>query len=55
MGVGGSTRLCRRSPYPRERDAVRIVQKVGWASGTVWTGVEKIETLALTVVRTPSR
>jgi len=52
MGLGGSTRLGRCTPG---KDPVRIVHTVGWASGTVWTGVEKIETFAFTVVRTSRR
>jgi len=37
--VGGATPrlLC-----PQERDPVFIVQEAGWASGTVWMGLENI-------------
>jgi hypothetical protein len=28
--------------YPRERNTIPIVQGVGWASGTVWTGSENL-------------
>lgn len=37
--------------YPRERQAVLTVQKVGWASGPVWMGRENINS---TGVRTPN-
>jgi len=32
-----------------------IVQEAGWASGPVWTGVEKVQFLTDTGVRTPNR
>ena len=38
--------------YPRERDAVPIVQEAGWAPGPVWTGAES---LVPTGIRSPDR
>ena len=40
-----------RPHYPR-KDPVPIVQRVGWAPGTVWTGAEN---LAPTGIRSPDR
>ena len=31
-----------RPLYPRERDPVPTVQKVGWATDPVWTGAENL-------------
>ena len=31
-----------RSPLPREREPVSIVQEVGCPSGPVWTGAEEL-------------
>ena len=39
-----------RRLYPREREAVHIVQEAGWAPGPVWTGKEY---LAPTGIRSP--
>jgi hypothetical protein len=38
--------------YPRERDAVPIVQEAGWASGPVWTSADN---LVPTGIRSPNR
>jgi hypothetical protein len=41
-----------RPLYPRQTDPVPIVQEVGWALGSVWTGAEY---LAPTGIRSPDR
>ena len=41
-----------RPLYPRERDAMPIVQETGWAPGQVWTCAEN---LALTGIQSPAR
>ena len=48
--LGWTFNATSRSLYPHERDAVPIVQEVGWAPGTVWPGAEN---LARTGIRTP--
>ena len=50
MGVGGQ----RHAPValPPGNDPVSIVQEVGWAPGSVWTGAEN---LALNGIRSPNR
>ena len=40
------------TPRPLYKDPVPIVQEVGWAPGSVWTGVENI---ASTGIRSPDR
>ena len=40
-------------PWPRA--PVRIVEEVGWAAVSVWTGVEEGMSLALTGVWVPNR
>ena len=39
MAVGGQ----RHAPDARGKDPVPIVQEVGWAPGSVWTGAENLE------------
>ena len=41
-----------RPLYPRERDAVPIVQEAGWVPGPVWMGAES---LAAKEIRSPDR
>ena len=41
-----------RPLYARVRETVPIVQEVGWAPGTVWTGAQN---LAPTGIRSPDR
>ena len=49
-GEGSASRPGRT--LPPEKDPVPILQEVGWASGTVWTGEEN---LAPTGIRSPDR
>ena len=39
-----------RPLYPREREAVPIVQEAGWAQAQIWAGAEN---LATSGIRTP--
>ena len=41
-----------RPLYPQERDPVPIVQKAGWALGSVWTGAENLAPIG---IRSPDR